>query len=339
MTRFTKSFAFGICIGALGCVSGTTLACTSVDTSKGMLDAMYVASKNETVSGDVDAHGCDIGVYVPEDVKNVTIVATVHDADQFGVFNNGNARLDGGEIYYIGHHSGEAFVPNGSQTGIAVYFFAATGSIENSDIHDYQKGGVVVNGLSRADVTGNDVTGANMVDNIAQNGIQFGYGARGTVMRNVVTSNWYVGANWSSTGILLFETGHVTVQDNAVQDNQVGIDAEAWCWFEPSADNNRIDNNEVIGADYGVSVAAISFGGYSQCDASADNNEVVNNVIDSSSTGGTTGISLGTGVFSGGTDTPSADNNKLIHNAVNGFVEDIDASGDSSSKVHANVIE
>lgn len=334
------AFIRAIIAMTLAGAGGAALAdCTPADTSKGTLSASHVAVKNEKVTGEIDASGCDIGVYIPDGVKNVTVSAEVHDANQYGVFNNGNARVAGGEIYNIGHHSGGVFQPNGSQTGVGVYFFDATGSVIGNDIHDYQKGGIVINGLSMANVSDNGVTGALPVTYIAQNGIQFGYGAKGHAMRNVVSGNWYLGANWTSTGILVFETGNVSVQDNAVQGSQTGISIEAWCWIEPSADNNRIVNNSVQGAQYAVTVAAYSLGGYSTCDASADNNKVTNNLLDSTPSPGDIGIFLGTGQYYGGTDTPTADNNKLIHNQISGFTDNTYQSGDSSSKVHANVID
>ena len=319
--------------------SGAAFAdCTSVDTSRGTLTAKHVASKNETVSGDVDATGCEIGVYIPKGVKNVTVSATVHDANQIGVFNNGNAKIDGSEIYNTGHHDGTVFDPNGGQTGIGAYFFDATGAVSNSNIYDYQKGGIVINGLSSANVTDNLVTGWGTVPFIAQNGIQFGYGARGNAMRNTVTGNWYTGTDWGSTGILVFETGGVTVNGNTVQNSQIGIGIEAWCYFMASADNNQVVNNTVFGSEWGVSIAAYSLS-WSTCDASSDNNKVTNNLIDSTGGAGDAGISIGAGPF-GGSDTPTADNNKLIRNTIRGFTTDIDQWGDdTSTKVHANVIE
>jgi nitrous oxidase accessory protein NosD len=311
--------------------------CTYVSTSKGMLSTAYEASNNERVTGTIDATGCDIGVYVPVGVKNVKVSATIHDANQYGVFNNGHAKVDGSEIYNIGNHVGSVFTPNGAQTGVGVYFYNATGSVVDSNIHDYQKGGIVINVDSKANVTNNTIAGFDSVPFIAQNGIQFGYGATGNAMNNSVTGNWYSGANWASTGILLFETDKVTIQGNTVEDCQIGVGIEAWCWFEESASKNNIINNSIIGADYGVTVAAYSLGGYSQCDASSDNNKVINNLI--SSTDGSEGVFVGAGQFWGGTDNPTADNNKVIHNMISGFDTEIAQSGDTSSKVHANVIE
>jgi nitrous oxidase accessory protein NosD len=313
--------------------------CTNVDTSKGLLSTAYEASNNETITGTIDATGCDIGVYVPVGVKNVNVCATIHDANKYGVFNNGNAKVDGSEIYNIGNHNASGdFDPNGAQTGVGVYFFDATGSVVDSNIHDYQKGGVVINGDSKANVTNNTIAGFDSVPFIAQNGIQFGYGATGNAMNNSVTGNWYSGADWASTGILLFETDKVTIQGNTVEDCQIGVGIEAWCWFEESASKNNIINNCILGADYGVTVAAYSLGfGYSQCDASSDNNKVINNLI--SSTDGSEGVFVGVGQFWGGTDNPTADNNKVIHNTISGFDTEISQSGDTSSKIHANVIE
>src|SRR5713226_6818859 len=62
-------------------------SCTTVSTSRGTLTTA-VHDPLAPVTGEVDASGCDIGVYV--DSGHVTITnATVHDANHFGVFNDG----------------------------------------------------------------------------------------------------------------------------------------------------------------------------------------------------------------------------------------------------------
>src|ERR1019366_6592549 len=89
--------------------------------------------------------------------------------------------------------------PNGTQHGVAIYFAFegnSTGTIKNNTVTNYQKGGITVNGPgSSATISGNTVTGFGPVDFIAQNGIQIGFGATGTVTNNTVTGNEYTGAN------------------------------------------------------------------------------------------------------------------------------------------------
>lgn len=317
--------------------------CQNVATvSKGTLSAAKVASKNETITGDVDAKGCDIGVYVGSDIKNVTVSAVVHDANQYGVFNDGDVTVSGAEISKIGNHDGSGtFAPNGSQTGVGVYFATnsnASGAVKSSYVHDYQKGGIVISTKgSSVNVTGNRVVGLSNVPFIAQNGIQFGYGATGNVKENTVDGNWYDGANWSSTGILVFETYNVNVDKNQVNNNQVGIGVEAWCWIEPSASNNSIVNNNVTGSEWGVSVGAVGFPGYSTCNAAVNNNKVTNNVVTNATNTGEEGVSVWT-FDSDPTYTPTAENNKVIANSIEGFTTAVSQFGDSKSKVHANKV-
>jgi hypothetical protein len=324
-------------------LSSSAETCKTVATvSKGNLTAAKVAGKNEKITGDVNGSGCAIGVYIGSIVKNVNISATVHDANQYGIFNDGNVTVNDSEVYFIGHHEGDGnFAPNGSQGGVGIYFStgsSASGTIKNSYIRSYQKGGIVINGRgTSANVTGNDVVGLSNVPFIAQNGIQFGYGARGNVMGNLVVGNWYDGANWTSTGILLFETGNVSVDKNKVLNNQTGVAVESWCWFEPSASNNNITNNTVSGARWGVSVGAVGFTGYSSCDALADNNKVTNNLVSNIFGVEEDGISIWTD-DNDPNYTPSAKNNKVTANTVEGFIRPISQSGDTKSKVHANKV-
>lgn len=287
------------------------------------------------VSGmDVDATGCDIGIYYDAAGKFIVEDSTVNGAKRFGIVNNGSTVdiLDN-EIFDIGD---SPFT--GNQYGVGIYFDytnGGSGRINGNSIHDYQKGGIAINGPnSSARVTNNNVDGLDSVPFIAQNGIQFGYGATGTVMSNTVNGNWYGGANWTSTGILLFETDNVTVQGNDVVDNQTGIGIETWSWFVSSASGNKVIHNTITGSAYGAYVAAYNIPGASTGDPVADNNKITNNTIVSSD--GDTGV--GVFVYNGSTTyTASADNNKLIHNRISGFDTPTYDEG-TNTKLRASVI-
>jgi hypothetical protein len=343
-TKLTLAItAFGLVIGGSGAslaLVGVTHAatCTPVSTSKGNLTAAQVGGN---ATGNVDATGCDIGVYYNSPSGNVKD-AMVHDANQYGVFIDATSvNVTGSEIYNIGHHTGASFTPNGGQYGVGVYYYSsdstssANGKVSGNNVHDYQKGGVVVNGSkSSANVSGNSVTGLSNVPFIAQNGIQFGYGGTGQAMKNTVNGNWYTGANWASTGILVFESDNVSVDGNTVMNNQTGVDAESWCYFGVgSASNNKFINNTITGSDYGAVVAAYSYN--SDCDAVANNNKITNNIIEGTNNVGSEGIFVGTAVVTVGYG-PTTDNNKVVHNEVTGFETLSDTSGDVSAKVHAN---
>lgn len=161
------------------------------------------------------------------------------------------------------------------------------------------------------------------------------YGATGVVHRNTVAGNWYTGAGWTSTGILIFESDNVSVQGNTVSESQVGISVETWSWFTPSASNNKIVNNRITGADWGVSVAAYAWR-YSAGDPVADNNKVVNNVITTGD--GEAGVYIGAWWDGSAGYTPRADNNKAISNKIKGYETAVDNDG-TRTKAHANATD
>ncbi|HEX6032475.1 MAG TPA: right-handed parallel beta-helix repeat-containing protein, partial [Tepidiformaceae bacterium] len=174
---------------------------------------------------------------------------------------------------------------SGCQNGLGILIgrnFAGTSGtalIEDNLITGYQKGGIVVDGPSSfAEILDNEILGDGATPSIAQNGIQVSRDATASIKGNHVEDAWYAGANWTSTGILIFQTDDVIVQGNAVVNSQVGIGIESWCWGGfASADGNQVTNNQIDGSDWGVTIIAYDFPGYSQCDASANKNKVINN--------------------------------------------------------------
>ena len=69
----------------------------------------------------------------------------------------------------------------------------------------YQKGGIVVNGRgSAARVADNTVVGFGPTAALAQNGIQLGFGAAGTVDGNYIQGNLFSPGTAASAGILVF---------------------------------------------------------------------------------------------------------------------------------------
>lgn len=214
------------------------------------------------VSGDVDATGCNIGIYYGPGAKGQLNGASVHSATYYGIVNNGaEVTIQDSTVYDIGE------TPfNGAQHGVGIYFAQgsnARGDISGNVIWNYQKAGIVVNGpLAKSDVTENTVIGQGPIDFIAQNGIEFGYGSQGTVRGNLVVGNSYTGPNeTSSGGILLFggdgyggpiETG-IKVHRNVAVGNDVGIwisdiDADFDAVLTPTLNlvsGNTVRNNAV----------------------------------------------------------------------------------------------
>jgi hypothetical protein len=108
----------------------------------------------------------------------------------------------------------------------------ASAVVAHNVIDAYQKGGVVVDGVttgmssSWADVGFNLVNGAGPTSTIAQNGIQVSRNAVGNIHHNRVTNNNYVPPTNVSEGILMFgERPNATViRKNASGLNDDGID-------------------------------------------------------------------------------------------------------------------
>ncbi len=106
-------------------------------------------------------------------------------------------------------------------------------TISDNEVTGYQKTGIVANGDVLVAVTGNTVVGLGPIPYIAQNGIQLGYGAMGTVRGNEISGNAYTACSnqdaaktgcvpWVSTGLLLYDVDMSGVQAsmNTFRDNQ-----------------------------------------------------------------------------------------------------------------------
>jgi hypothetical protein len=172
-----------------------------------------VINPTATVTGQVNATGCNIGVYI--DSQDATIdTAEIFGANYFGVVVNGDVGSPSASITSSNIHDIGESPLNGTQHGVGVYFRSffltgsASGTISNDSFTNYQKGGIVAVGQGvNVAITDNVVTGQGRVEYIAQNGIQIGYGASASVMRNTVTGNAYTGTNNASSGGILVVGG------------------------------------------------------------------------------------------------------------------------------------
>jgi hypothetical protein len=202
-----------------------------------------------TISGEVDATGCNIGVYFAPGTTGTVNDANIHGANYFGVVvHRASVNITDSEIHDIGE------TPfNGAQHGLAVYYAtvdsgsavaqpactsgSTTGTVDSNTIWDYQKGGIIVNCEgSSVIVTNNSVTGLDKVNFIAQNGIQFGFGAQGEARGNEISNNFYTGCSnqdaaktgctpFVSAGLLMFDilANEVKHSMNTYRDNQFNV--------------------------------------------------------------------------------------------------------------------
>ena len=238
LARIAAALAVAVPAG----LSMTTTAEAATCTATGFLRDginLTAAQIGGTVSGTLDATGCDIGVYFATP-GSVTSAAEIFGARYFGVVDDGTAvTVEGASIHNIGDNPFD-----GTQHGVGIYFVnGASGAIDGNTVWAYQKGGIVVTDTqtytgpaTTATVTNNTVTGLGPVDFIAQNGIQVSRGAVATVRGNDISDNFYTGEagvgpnpggqnpeGWEyfSTGLLLFEAGDGTkTSDNQFSGNQ-----------------------------------------------------------------------------------------------------------------------
>ncbi len=194
--------------------------------------AMIVTTTSFSVSGSVNAAGCNIGIYIGPGLTGTVTNAQVFGANYYGVVNNGsNVTVTKTQIYDIGENP-----LNGDQHGYGVYFtedVGATGTISSNLIWNYQKNGIVVRGIhSKATITKNTVIGQGPVTYIAQNGVEVGEGAKGSVTNNIVTGNAYSGTgDATAAGVLVYGgscygvalTIGIKITGNTVIGNDVGV--------------------------------------------------------------------------------------------------------------------
>ncbi len=172
-----------------------------------------------TVTGTLDATGCNIGVYNPTSVTG----ADIFGANYYGVVVDGGTTpvdVTGASI----HNIGEATF-NGAQHGRAIYYVnGASGTVSGNTVSLYQKNGIVIAGTGTAvTVSDNTVTGAGPINYIAQNGIVIQDGATALVTGNTVSGNDYTPTDTVACGILFYNAGGVKQSKNVLSGNEVNI--------------------------------------------------------------------------------------------------------------------
>ena len=221
------SFAFRHSIGA------RAASCTPTGFVRDSMNlTAAVINPPGTYTAVLNASPCNIGVYYSPGVHGRIVNSEIYGANYFGVVNNGGqVSITKSFVHDIGE------VPfNGTQHGVGIYFAyasGATGSITNNRITRYQKGGIAVTGLGNsAQITHNTVIGLGPVNFIAQNGIELGAGAKGSITNNNVSNNSYTGPNFASSGGILLFGGScygealqvkTSMTGNTTTNNDVGV--------------------------------------------------------------------------------------------------------------------
>jgi parallel beta-helix repeat protein len=139
---------------------------------------------------------------------------------------------------------------NGCQSGSAILVQSGDGgisavNIEGSSVHDYQKNGITANEAgTQVRLDHNVITGVGPTSGAAQNGIQIGFGAKGSVEHNAVANHVWSPCvslqqcDFVSIGILVTGSDGVSVDQNSVGVSQVGIAI--------SANHARVFGNRVF---------------------------------------------------------------------------------------------
>ncbi|HLJ50488.1 MAG TPA: right-handed parallel beta-helix repeat-containing protein [Bryobacteraceae bacterium] len=318
-----------VCVAAFGSVvSAATCTPTGFIRDNINMTAVLI-NPSGTVSGDIDATGCNIGIYYDHgkgQVKN----ASVHDANYFGIAVNGDLASVSVDVINTNVHDIGEKPFDGTQHGVGIYYRAfgvgsTSSKITGNTVARYQKGGIVVNGNSDSNISDNIVTGLGRVDFIAGNGIQVGYGASAQVMRNTVTGNAYTGANGASSGGILVFGGD--------------------CYGGAFTTGTQIVGNTLVNNDVGAYLSNLD----TSCLAplTATNIKVVNNTITNDALSNISGDGGTQGYQAGVSDV--GNNDKIINNNISGlgystvntptmYAIDIDASTTFTNrpKVHAN---
>jgi len=163
----------------------------------------------------------------------------------------------------------------GAQTGYGIFAQSGNGgsanvTVTNSSVHDYQKNGIVgQEAATTLTAKNNAVAGSGPNSNIAQNGIELAFGAKGTIDSNFVTDHIYSpctdenNCSAASTNIILFNAGNVKVSNNSVGKSQINIalvtnnaDASSNFAFQGSlystyvvGNSNKLQNNSIFKSD------------------------------------------------------------------------------------------
>lgn len=199
-------------IGAASVLAAPAQAvtCTPTDYTQDGRPLTAALINPPNVSGTLDATGCDIGVYYNAGAHTINH-ATIQNAFYYGVLaRNPGTSVDvsnSSEVKFIGDVLGGTFFPTGAQHGVGIaYREQATGSVDDTYVHQYQKNGFVVkNPGTRVTVTNSHVQGLGPTPLIAQNGIQYSDGSSGVVRDNLIEDNEYTGSGTFSTGLLLYD--------------------------------------------------------------------------------------------------------------------------------------
>jgi Periplasmic copper-binding protein (NosD) len=189
---------------------------------------------------------------------------------------------------------------NACQSGTGIFVQSGSGGmskveIDHCTVHDFQKNGITADEKGTvAVIHRNVVTGLGLTMGAAQNGVQIGFGAAGSIVNNTVTNNVWAPCTeiatctTVATNILVTQSDNVEVTSNSAGISQVNIFIDG--------SNSTIDDNDtfansvfdgirVQGDQSRVRRNRVRSGAEAGIFLSGNNNFVVNNVIQEASIG------------------------------------------------------
>jgi len=140
---------------------------------------------------------------------------------------------------------------NGCQSGLGILIQSggrkvSKVDVEDSSIHDYQKNGITANEAgTEVRIENNVVTGVGPTGGAAQNGIQVGFGAEGSISGNSVANHIWSpcvsleSCAFKAVDILVTQSDDVSVEHNLAGVSQTGIDIDI-------ANHAKVSDNQVF---------------------------------------------------------------------------------------------
>jgi pectin methylesterase-like acyl-CoA thioesterase len=235
-------------------------------------------------------------------VRNITVDGTDADInacapDLVGVFfRNASGLLS--RIALRNEKLSSSF--NGCQSGSAILVQSGGGgtsvvSILDSSIHDYQKNGITANETgTQVTIEGNFVTGLGPTTGAAQNGIQIGFGAAGTIRHNTVANHIWApcvsvdSCTATADDILIFQSDDVQINNNVAGVSQTGmaiVGNNAKVFDNQIYDSQIFDSIELIGNSNTAERNTISHSDQAGVLVAGNSNVIRDNVINEAAFG------------------------------------------------------
>ena len=155
------------------------------------------------------------------------------------VYQNASGAVTGDSV--VGFTPSPTF-SGGNNNDAGIYVQSSTGSstvtVTGNTVSGYQKNGITCNDANTTcTIATNTVTGAGPISTEAQNGIQMGFGAAGSVRGNTVADDdcTTFASIGTASGILIIQASDTSVAANSVIDSQQAIVLQSWGGYAGTA--------------------------------------------------------------------------------------------------------